>query len=170
MTFAKAFVGVLVAFFIVDIVWILRVVRPMYDKQIGGLLRPEPQLAAAAVFYLVYAAGVVYFAVLPALSSGGMRAALKDIGRDGVCFQSPDPFAAQDMLSLKIHLLGWQRHQTTLLSILDEATAAAPLTAVAEVIWCKASADESGYDVGARFRDIYEDDFKAFLKHLQNIF
>ena len=99
-----------------------------------------------------------------------MRAALKDIGRDGVCFQSPDPFAVQDMLSLKIHLLGWQRHQTSLLSILDDATAAAPLTAVAEVIWCKPSADESGYDVGARFRDIYEDDYKAFLKHLQDIF
>ena len=100
----------------------------------------------------------------------GLRAALKDIGRDGVCFQSPDPFEAREVLSLKIHLLGWQRHQTTLLSILDESSAAAPLTAVAEVIWCRPSGGPGGYDVGARFRDIYEDHFRAFLKHLQKLF
>ena len=106
----------------------------------------------------------------PLPEGSGVRAALKDIGRDGVWFQSPDPFDTQDLLSLKIHLLGWPRHPSTLLSILDDASAAAPLTAVAEVIWCRTSADQSGYDVGARFRDIYEDDFKAFLKHLENIF
>ena len=34
------------------------------------------QLGAAVAFYLMYAAGIVYFAVLPALSSGGVRTAL----------------------------------------------------------------------------------------------
>lgn len=76
MIFAKAFAGVLVAFFAIDILWISRVVRPMYDQQVGGLLRANPQMGAAAVFYLLYAAGIVYFAVLPALSSGGTRLAL----------------------------------------------------------------------------------------------
>jgi uncharacterized membrane protein len=76
MTFAKAFVGVLVAFFAIDIIWISLVVRPMYDQQVGGMLRANPQLGAAALFYLMYAAGIVYFAVLPARQSGGMRLAL----------------------------------------------------------------------------------------------
>lgn len=76
MTFAKAFAGVLVAFFAIDILWISRVVRPMYDQQVGGLLRANPQVGAAAIFYLMYAAGIVYFAVLPALPSGGMRLAM----------------------------------------------------------------------------------------------
>jgi hypothetical protein len=44
MTFAKAFAGVLVAFFAIDILWIIRVVRPMYDQQLGGLLRASPLL------------------------------------------------------------------------------------------------------------------------------
>ncbi len=76
MTFTKAFAGVLVAFFAIDILWISRVVRPMYDQQVGGLLRANPQMGAAAVFYLAYAAGIVYFAVLPALPSSGTRLAL----------------------------------------------------------------------------------------------
>jgi uncharacterized membrane protein len=76
MTFAKAFAGVLVAFFSIDIVWISRVVRPMYAQEVGVLLRANFQIGAAAVFYLMYAAGIVYFAVLPALPSGGARLAL----------------------------------------------------------------------------------------------
>jgi uncharacterized membrane protein len=76
MTYWKAFAGVLIAFFAIDIVWITRVVRPMYDQQVGGMLRANPQLGAAAVFYLMYAAGIVYFAVHPALQSGGARVAL----------------------------------------------------------------------------------------------
>ena len=76
MTFAKAFAGTLVAFLAIDMIWIARVVRPMYSQQVGGLLRASPQLGAALAFYLTYAAGIVYFAVLPALDSGGVRTAL----------------------------------------------------------------------------------------------
>lgn len=76
MTFAKAYLGVLVPFFVIDIVWIARVVRPMYDVEIGDLLRADPRMGAAVAFYLMYAAGIVYLAVFPALASGGMRLAL----------------------------------------------------------------------------------------------
>jgi len=76
MTFAKAFAGTLVAFLAIDMIWIAGVVRPMYNQHLGALLRANPQLGAALVFYLTYAAGIVYFAVLPALASGGVRTAL----------------------------------------------------------------------------------------------
>ena len=76
MTFLKAYAGVLVSFLVIDIVWISRVVKPMYEREVGDLLRTEPQMAAAAVFYLMYAAGIVHFAVTPALASGGLRTAL----------------------------------------------------------------------------------------------
>jgi uncharacterized membrane protein len=76
MTLAKAFAAVVVAFLAIDVLWISRVVRPMYDQQVGGLLRAEPRVGAAAVFYLIYAAGIVYFAVRPALQSGGVRLAM----------------------------------------------------------------------------------------------
>jgi uncharacterized membrane protein len=76
VTFAKAFAGTLVAFLAIDVIWIAGVVRPMYNQQLGSLLRASPQLGAALVFYLTYAAGIVYFAVLPALASGDVRRAL----------------------------------------------------------------------------------------------
>lgn len=76
MIFAKAFAGTLLVFLAIDMIWIVRVVRPMYAEQLGGLLRAEPRVGAALVFYLTYAAGIVYFAVLPALASGGVRTAL----------------------------------------------------------------------------------------------
>jgi uncharacterized membrane protein len=76
MTFAKAFAGTLVALLAIDIIWIAGVVRPMYDQQLGSLLRASPHLGAALAFYLTYAAGIVYFAVFPALASGGVRTAL----------------------------------------------------------------------------------------------
>jgi uncharacterized membrane protein len=38
----------------------------------GGLLRKEPNLTAAAAFYMIYAAGLVLFAVVPGLKAGSI--------------------------------------------------------------------------------------------------
>jgi uncharacterized membrane protein len=76
MTFAKAFAGTLVGFLAIDLIWIARVAGPMYEQQVGDLLRAHPHLGAALAFYLVYVAGIVYLAVLPALASPSVRTAL----------------------------------------------------------------------------------------------
>ena len=39
VVYAKAFVGTLVAFLAIDMIWIARVARPMYERQVGDLLR-----------------------------------------------------------------------------------------------------------------------------------
>lgn len=76
MFWLKAYAGVVVSFLAIDAVWISRVVKPMYDREVGGLLRETPQMGAAAVFYLMYAAGVVWFAVQPAHAAESVRPAL----------------------------------------------------------------------------------------------
>jgi uncharacterized membrane protein len=38
----------------------------------GSLLRKEPNLTAAAAFYMLYAAGLVLFAVVPGLKAGSV--------------------------------------------------------------------------------------------------
>lgn len=76
MSWLRAYAGVILPFLVVDLLWIRFVVLPMYERQLGELLRPDPRGLAAAAFYLGYAAGIAYLAVRPALAAGGMRVAL----------------------------------------------------------------------------------------------
>ncbi|MFZ4532535.1 MAG: DUF2177 family protein [Alsobacter sp.] len=60
-----------------DIVWLSTVGKGFYRDQIGALLLDQPRLVPAAAFYLLYGAGVVLFAVSPAVASGSaLQAAL----------------------------------------------------------------------------------------------
>lgn len=76
MQIIAAYLGAAVAFVILDAIWLGAVAKNFYFTQLAGLLRDKPDLAVAAVFYVIYLAGVVYFAVMPALNGGGMASAL----------------------------------------------------------------------------------------------
>ncbi len=52
-------------FFAVDMVWLGLVAKNFYDKQIGHLLSDKVNWPAAIIFYLLFIAGIIYFAVLP---------------------------------------------------------------------------------------------------------
>ena len=78
MVYVKAYVATILAFFIVDALWIALFVRPYYEDQIGDLLRDTPNLGAALIFYLAYAGAIVILAVRPALANGRLRDALID--------------------------------------------------------------------------------------------
>ena len=68
-----AYAITLVLFVCIDLVWLMGPGRPFYVAEIGNLLRGQPQLGAAIAFYLLYAIGLTYFAVVPgmkAVSSG----------------------------------------------------------------------------------------------------
>ena len=70
MNFLKLYGISAVIFFAVDFVWLTRLARPFYRRQLGDLLAEEPILWAAGLFYLVYIAGIVVFALMPGLESG----------------------------------------------------------------------------------------------------
>lgn len=59
-----------------DIAWLSTAGPTLYKQQIGPLLLEKPALGPAAAFYLLYAAGVVFFAVAPALREGTWTTAL----------------------------------------------------------------------------------------------
>lgn len=57
------------AFFALDLTWLGVVARDFYRAQLGPLLRPDVVWPAALAFYAIYIAGILVFAVLPALQA-----------------------------------------------------------------------------------------------------
>jgi uncharacterized membrane protein len=67
-----AYAVVLAVFVIVDLIWLGLVAKSFYRSELGDLLLPRPNLVAAAIFYLLFAAGIVLFVVEPAAASGSL--------------------------------------------------------------------------------------------------
>lgn len=59
-----------------DAVGIRWLIRPVFETHIGDLLAQPLRLAPAAVFYLFYVAGLLWFVSLPALRAGAPLQAL----------------------------------------------------------------------------------------------
>ena len=63
-------------FFAIDLVWLGVVAAGFYQRHLGHLLRPDVLWAPALVFYLLYIAGLLVFAVLPGLEAGALTRTL----------------------------------------------------------------------------------------------
>ena len=63
-------------FFAIDLVWLGVVANRFYQEHLGALLRPDVVWAAALLFYAVYIAGILVFAVIPALEAGSLQRAV----------------------------------------------------------------------------------------------
>ncbi len=72
-----AYLATLAVFVAVDLVWLGVVAKDYYRSHIGHLMGDGFNIPAALAFYLIYIAGVMMFAVLPAAQSGDwVRAAI----------------------------------------------------------------------------------------------
>lgn len=67
--YAIAFVSTAVVFLALDFVWLGFVAKDFYRSQLGPLMLEKPLLGVAMVFYLLYAVGIVTFAVVPAIAA-----------------------------------------------------------------------------------------------------
>ncbi len=48
-----------------DLVWLSVLAKPIYQQGIGHLMAIQPNLIYASLFYLVYALGLMWFAIFP---------------------------------------------------------------------------------------------------------
>lgn len=76
MGLAWVFLILLVAFLVVDSLALKFVLHPLFSRHIGDLFRSEMQLGVALGFYVFYVGGIVYLAVLPALSETALSRAV----------------------------------------------------------------------------------------------
>jgi uncharacterized membrane protein len=92
-----------------DFVWLGRMGDAVYRPIMGDMALSGFRIAPAVVFYLLFVAGVVYFAVAPALAGGGAGAAALNGAVFGLC-----AYATYDLTN-QATLKNW----STLLSVLD---------------------------------------------------
>lgn len=64
------------AFLLSDIIGIKMLIRPVFERHVGHLLADPLRLGPAAVFYLAYVAGLLWFVSIPALRAGAPLQAL----------------------------------------------------------------------------------------------
>ncbi|MGY4639194.1 DUF2177 family protein [Pseudomonas sp. TE24901] len=63
-----AYLGTLLAFLVLDGLWLGVLMGPTYKSFLGPLMLDQPRLLPAVLFYLLYALGCVVFVVLPSVS------------------------------------------------------------------------------------------------------
>ncbi|MDP2877718.1 MAG: DUF2177 family protein [Holophaga sp.] len=63
----------LLSFLALDSIWLGIIAPGFYRQHIGHLLADQPNWYAAALFYLIYIGGLVYFAVLPGAQGNSPR-------------------------------------------------------------------------------------------------
>jgi uncharacterized membrane protein len=72
-----AYLSTLVAFLVLDGIWLGVLMGPVYREWLGPMMLDKPVPGPAVVFYLLYVAGLVYFAVLPALRRNSLGQAIQ---------------------------------------------------------------------------------------------
>lgn len=73
----KLYLIMVPVFFAVDIVWLGLISKNFYQKHLGYLMAPSVNWPPAVIFYLLYIAGILFFAVIPAFEKQSL---LKAVG------------------------------------------------------------------------------------------
>jgi len=67
--FMKLYLLTVPVFFVIDIVWLGVIARGFYRRHLDFILSDDVNWVAAVTFYLIYIAGIIFFAVRPSLAS-----------------------------------------------------------------------------------------------------
>ena len=70
MTYLSLYLVTAIVFLALDVVMLKKVLYPLFSSNIGAIMHEDPKMGAAAIFYLFYIGGIIWFASLPAMSVG----------------------------------------------------------------------------------------------------
>ncbi len=74
--FLKFYAIAVPIFFAIDMTWLGFIAKKFYREQIGTLLKPDVNWVAAVTFYLLFLAGLVFFAIEPAMQKNSWHEAV----------------------------------------------------------------------------------------------
>jgi uncharacterized membrane protein len=104
--FFIAYASTLLVFLGLDAIWLTTMADRLYRPAIGHLMLDRFAIWPALAFYAIYVAGVVVFAVSPALAGGRWMSALGKGALLGLC-----AYATYDLTN-QATLKGWPWHLT----------------------------------------------------------
>lgn len=105
MKWIIAYIAAAVAFGALDAVYLRWAADNLYRPVIGSILADEFRMGAAIAFYLIYIAGMVWFAVKPGIEAGSLITALLNgalLG--GLCYATFDLTSQAVMKVWSTHL------------------------------------------------------------------
>ena len=79
MNMKSIFISYLLTFIVfltVDLLWLGIIAKNLYQKYLGDFLSDKVNWTAAFIFYLLYVAGILIFAVYPAVNKGSVLNAI----------------------------------------------------------------------------------------------
>ena len=103
-----AYIATGVAFAMIDSIWLRSMYTRLYQPEIGEMLMRGMRWGPAVAFYLLYIAGMLIFAVNPALANGRWQTALVQGAMLGFfCYMTYDltNYATLKVWSLKVTVL-----------------------------------------------------------------
>ncbi len=130
MKWIIAYISAAIAFGVLDSIWLRWAGPNLYRPVIGEIMAENFRVGAAAAFYFIYIAGMVWFAIKPGLASGNVGAAVLNGALLGaLCY------ATFDLTSQAVFKV-WSTH-ISVLDIIWGAFATASASAVATWVTLK---------------------------------
>ena len=103
---AAAYAAAALALLVLDAFWLTTMASRLYRPALGDLMRETPDFLAAGLFYALYLAGVVIFAVRPSVDARSWTAAAARGAAFGLV-----AYATYDLTN-QATLRGWPWHVT----------------------------------------------------------
>ena len=73
LKYLPAYICTIIFMFVIDLIWLSQIAQPLYQTGIGHLMAVEPKLGFAAIFYLVFIFGLLWFALRPNAQTKGLK-------------------------------------------------------------------------------------------------
>lgn len=104
MQYVIAYVAAAVVFGALDAVWLGWAGTRLYRPALGSMLAPAFRTGPALVFYMLYIAGMVWFAIRPGLAQGLGAAALNGALLGAMCYMTYDLTSQAVLARWPVHL------------------------------------------------------------------
>ena len=73
LKYLPTYIVTIIVMFLLDLVWLSQLAKPLYQAGIGHLMAADPTLSFAALFYLIFVFGLMWFAVKPNVHVKGLK-------------------------------------------------------------------------------------------------